>query len=492
MEDHEDSCLKLPQFKGSKHVLMLSVPGQAHMAGILRLSIALAKRGVTISVVAVQKHIALLKTFKEVQALDNFNLIPYKEEADPGKFLDVARNLFRPIFDKLVENRKARLPGPTCIIADRLLTWLPDTAKELNVHYYQFWSCGAVYAKVLQAYPQLFADGVLTVKEGGPNGKRMLAEFDGPLIIPGLPALKHGEMANSSLGIDQYKAVGVTMAKADAMIVNTFYDLESSIIDSIRQSWLDNSAGGKIHKLFPVGPLSNAASFKDRLFVGDVNSQRPDCLKWLDSRPPQSVVYICVGSVVVLSSDQIRELALAIEYSNLSFLWVKRSEGSLPPGFQERTKANVMIVCGWVPQLQILGHSSIGCFLTHCGWNSIIESVTSGVPMAAWPQMSTDQFINCRFVVDVLKVAAEVRPEESSAEHLIRLTLESSVPGVFSSPYQLTSEAFESAWKIVMSAEEGQAMWSRVQELKMKAEAAVGDGGSSWKTLDDLAENIPA
>ncbi|CAM6104920.1 unnamed protein product [Calypogeia fissa] len=151
-----------------------------------------------------------------------------------------------------------------------------------------------------------------------------------------------------------------------------------------------------------------------------------------------------------------------------------------------------MIVCGWVPQLQILGHSSIGGFVTHCGWNSIIESVSSGVPMAAWPQMGSDQFANCRLLVDVLRVATEVRPQESSAGDLTRLTLESTFSGLFSTPYQVTSEAFESAWRILMSSEEGQAMRSRVQGLKEKAAVAVGIGGSSWKALDDLAENIPA
>ncbi|CAM6099580.1 unnamed protein product [Calypogeia fissa] len=495
MEDHDSSCLKMPQFKRSKHVLVLPITAQAHMAAIFRFSIALAKRGVTVSVVAVEQHVALLKTFEEVQVLDNFNLISYKnskEEADIDKFLTVASNLFQPIFDKLVENRKAGLPGPTCIIGDRILTWVSDAAKELNVHYYQFWSCGAVYVRGVQAYPQLLADGVLTGKEGGADG--MLAEFDGVLKIPGLPALKHGEMVNSVLEIEHSKAIWDSLAKADAVVVNTFYELESSVIDSIRQSWLDHSTGGKIHKLFTVGPLSNAASFKDRSFVEHLNSQRPDCLKWLDSRPPQSVVYICVGSVVLLSSDQIRELALAMEGSNLSFLWAtnKSSEGSLPPGFQERTKANVMIVSGWVSQLQILGHSSIGGFVTHCGWNSVIESVTSGVPMAAWPQMGNDQFANCRLLVDVLKVATEVKPQESSAGDFTRMTVETTFPGHFATPYQVTSEAFETAWRILMSSEEGQAMRSRVQELKKKAAAAVGDGGSSWKALEDLAENIPA
>ncbi|CAM6099583.1 unnamed protein product [Calypogeia fissa] len=497
MADHDDSCLKLPQFKRSKHVLVFPLPAQGHMSGMFRLSIALAKRGVTVSVVAVERHIVLLRTFDEVQALDNFNLIPYEnpeEEVDVLKFLDISRNLSRPVFDKLVENRKAGLPGPTCIIGDSVLTWLPDTAKELNVHYYQFSSFGAVYIRALQAYSQLLADGVLIVKEVGPNGIRMPAEFDGLLKIPGLPALKHGEMANSSIQIEISKAISDTVAKADAVVVNTFYELESSVIDSIRQSWLDHSTGGKIHKLFPVGPLSNAASFKDRCFVEHLNSQRPDCLKWLDSRPPQSVVYICVGSVVLLSSDQIRELALAMEGSNLSFLWAtnKGSEGSLPPGFQERTKANIMIVWGWVPQLQILGHSSIGGFLTHCGWNSIIESVTSGVPMVAWPQLGVDQFTNCRLLVDVLKVATEVRPQESSAEDFTPLTVESIAPGLLCNPNQLTSEAFESALRLLMSTEEGHAMRCRVQELKKKAEATVEDGGGSANALDDLAENIPA
>ncbi|CAM6118579.1 unnamed protein product [Calypogeia fissa] len=151
-----------------------------------------------------------------------------------------------------------------------------------------------------------------------------------------------------------------------------------------------------------------------------------------------------------------------------------------------------LVVCGWVPQLQILGHSSIGGFLTHCGWNSIIESITSGVPMAAWPQMSSDQFINCGLLVDKLKVAAEVRPQESSAGDFTQLTVESAILGFSSSPYQVTSEAFESAWRLLMSSEEGQVMRSRVQELETKAAAGIGDGGSNWKALDDLTEIIPA
>ncbi|CAM6129417.1 unnamed protein product [Calypogeia fissa] len=474
--DGESCLISQP---GRKHVLILPVILHAHFAGIFRLAVQLAKRGVTVTFVAIEKHITLLKTFDEVQDL-GFNLVSYNDSGPaqtPGDnwttslFLASVRDLFQPIFNKLVKDQKAGIPGPTCIIGDRFLTWARDVANELNIPYYQFFSCGATFVRSLQACSKLFADGTLAMKEE-PGGQRSLAEFEGLMKISGLPALRFGEMTNSNLGAEFVNSLGIAIGEADGVIVNTFYELEAPQIDAIRQSWMEDSRG-KIPKLFLVGPLSNSATFKDRSFVEDSVSRGTDWLQWLAGRPPKSVVYVCVGTIVRFTPQQMKDLALALEATDQSFLWVipRRSEGGLPPNFEARIGEKGLIVNEWVPQLPILMHSSIGGFVTHCGWNSIIESILSGVPMAAWPQMQTDQFINCRYIVDVLKIAVEVRPQD------------------YSTGLQKPEE-LENAVRFLLSGE-GNSLRSRIQELKKKAEAAVVDGGVSKKALNDLIQSFP-
>jgi hypothetical protein len=62
-------------------------------------------------------------------------------------------------------------------------------------------------------------------------------------------------------------------------------------------------------------------------------------------------------------------------------------------------------------------------FLTHCGWNSIMESIAMGVPMIGWPNDS-DQMMNCQLCVDLLKIAVAVKKSGEFEEVVGRMEVE--------------------------------------------------------------------
>ncbi|PHU15646.1 hypothetical protein BC332_16851 [Capsicum chinense] len=137
--------------------------------------------------------------------------------------------------------------------------------------------------------------------------------------------------------------------------------------------------------------------------------------KCLDSWQPESVVYACLGSLSRITIEQFVELALGLEASGCPFILViKAGEGQAPiedwiskNGFEQRTNGRGFLIRGWAPQLLILSHLEVGEFLTHCGWNSTLEGIGSGVSMFTWPLFS-DQFLKERFLVHVLKTGASV------------------------------------------------------------------------------------
>ncbi|KAK4417003.1 putative UDP-rhamnose:rhamnosyltransferase 1 [Sesamum alatum] len=144
---------------------------------------------------------------------------------------------------------------------------------------------------------------------------------------------------------------------------------------------------------------------------------------WLCSQNKQSVVYVALGSEVVLSRDQIIELAHGLELSGLPFLWVLRKPAGsveedtveLPDGFEERIKGRGVVWKNWAPQLKILGHEAVGAFLTHCGWSSIVEGITFGRPLIMLPFV-IDQGLNARILAEK-QVGVEVPRNEQDGSY---------------------------------------------------------------------------
>ncbi|KAF5770582.1 putative UDP-glucuronosyl/UDP-glucosyltransferase, UDP-glycosyltransferase family [Helianthus annuus] len=291
------------------------------------------------------------------------------------------------------------------------------------------------------------------------------------LDIPGVPRMHSSYMptAVSDRESNSYKYFlksALNMAKSSGVIANSFFELEERAARTLRDG-----------KCIPEGPTPPTYLIGPLLASGeqvDDDDDEHECLKWLKTQPSKSVVFLCFGSMGVFKKQQLKEIAFGLERSGKRFLWVVRNpmitdcekesslkefelEDVLPEGFLTRTRSKGMVVKNWAPQPAILGHESVGGFVSHCGWNSALEAVVCGVPIVAWP-LYAEQKMNRVYLVEEIKVA---------------LWLEMSADGFVS------ADAVEETVKQLMDGEEGRAVRERVSEMSGRAKAAVEDGGSS-------------
>lgn len=161
-------------------------------------------------------------------------------------------------------------------------------------------------------------------------------------------------------------------------------------------------------RILHVGPLFNSNSNSNSTAAAACTMWQADstCMDWLDRQSPGSVVYVSFGSwVAPIGPDKITEFALGLQAAGRPFLWVLKNHPSwragLPDGFVVETVAGggtAGKVVPWAPQEEVLSHHAVGCYITHCGWNSTLEAVRHRVRMICYP-ISGDQFINCAYIV---------------------------------------------------------------------------------------------
>ncbi|XP_059636055.1 hydroquinone glucosyltransferase-like [Cornus florida] len=253
------------------------------------------------------------------------------------------------------------------------------------------------------------------------------------------------------------------------VLVNTFMDMEEGAIKAL----LVEEPGKP--PVYPIGTLIQTGS-----------SAGPDgheCLQWLDNQPSGSVLFVAFGSGGTLSSEQLDELAFGLEMSGQRFLWVVRSPnersanaaffsvqsqdepfGFLPDGFLDRTNGRGLVVHSWAPQVEVLSHGSTGGFVTHCGWNSTLESVVHGVPLITWP-LYAEQKMNALMLSEGLKVA--LRPQVNEHGLVLR-------------------EEFAKIAKNLMEGEEGNLIRNKMKYLQNTARNVLSEDGSSAKSLSEL------
>ncbi|CAA0812773.1 UDP-glycosyltransferase 73B4 [Striga hermonthica] len=197
-------------------------------------------------------------------------------------------------------------------------------------------------------------------------------------------------------------------------VYNTCRAIEGPFMELIERAEI--SGGKKQWALGPFNPIDNPGR------TGLIPSgPRHGCLKWLDGLEPGSVVLVSFGTTTTFPRKQIHELAIGLENSGQKFVWVLRDADvgdgvmtknddiiALPEGFEGRVEGRGLVVREWAPQVEILGHEAVGGFVSHCGWNSCMESISMGVPMGAWP-MHSDQPRNAVLVTKVLGVGITVR-----------------------------------------------------------------------------------
>ena len=197
--------------------------------------------------------------------------------------------------------------------------------------------------------------------------------------------------------------------EASAFCVHTFDALEEILLDDLPSMF------PHVYTIGPIQLLLNQKLRKEDPLESlgySLWKEDPECLHWLDSKEPSSVVYVNFGSVTVMSQKQLVEFAWGLANSNHYFLWIIRPDlvigdsAILPPEFIAETKLRGLIE-GWCPQEEVLNHPSFGWFLSHSCWNSTIESESSGVPMMWWPFFA-DQQTNCRYTCNEWEVGMEI------------------------------------------------------------------------------------
>jgi pathogen-inducible salicylic acid glucosyltransferase len=231
----------------------------------------------------------------------------------------------------------------------------------------------------------------------------------------------------------------------------------------------------KIWPLRAIGPTI-PSMFLDKRLEGDKNYGfsifKPNtdaCMKWLDDQPKGSVVYVSFGSVAALEVEQMEEIAWGLRMSNRCFLWVVRAseEAKLPKNFVEETCEKGLVV-RWCPQLEVLAHEAVGCFVTHCGWNSTLEALSLSVPMVAIPQYS-DQSTNAKYIMDVWKMGLKASADEKGL---------------------VSREAAEHCIREIMEGERGNEIKKNALKLRKLAKEAVDEGGSSDKNIEEFVAKL--
>ncbi|KAF7149031.1 hypothetical protein RHSIM_Rhsim03G0194700 [Rhododendron simsii] len=336
---------------------------------------------------------------------------------------------------------------------------------SLDIPTYYFCTSGASILSAILSLPKTHQ--ILLEKNKDTNAS---IEFPGVPPIP-TPDLPGNFLDTEGIAYKSFFGTAINMAKSAGILTNTCHAFEPRAVKAISDGLCTPNL--PTPSVYCIGPIV-ANSGEDH---------EHECLRWLDSQPSRSVVFLCFGSMGLFKAERLTEMAIGLEKSGHRFLWVVRSPPAdgetksilaepdldvlLPNGFLDRTRGRGLMVKKWAPQVAVLSHDSVGGFVTHCGWSSILEAVSAGVPMVARPLYAEQRF-NRVLLVEEMKVALAL--EESESRFVSADELEKSV-----------SE--------LMGLVSGEGVRERVRAMRDCAKVARGDGGSSHVVLAELVES---
>lgn len=379
------------------------------------------------------------------------------ELASPSQLADVvaASAALRPAFAAAF----ARLePRPDVLVHDGFLPWAERAAADAG-------GVPRLVSYGMSAFATYVAGAVTAHK---PHAR--VGSPSEPFEVDGLAGLRLTR-ADLNPPFDEPEPTGplwdlvcktkASMDSSEGIIVNSFVELEALCFDG----WSRMSPV----KLWPVGPLCLA-------FEPGRNMDR-DISDWLDSRLAMNrpVLYVAFGSQAELSWTQLEEIALGLDQSGLDFLWVVRSKWfDSDDRFENRFGDKGKVYQGFIDQFGVLSHKSIKGFFSHCGWNSVLESISMGVPILAFP-MTAEQKLNAKFVVDVLRVGLRVWPKKREDD------MENGL---------VAREEVQVMVRELIFGEEGKRVSTRVSELAVLSKKAMEIGGSSYTKLEEMVHEI--
>ncbi|TVU35832.1 hypothetical protein EJB05_17739, partial [Eragrostis curvula] len=361
------------------------------------------------------------------------------------------------------------------LVVDMFCVHAIDVATKLNLPVYSFFTSGAGVLAVLTQLMTLLSSRQTGLKELG----------DTPLEFLGAPPMPASHLIKELLEHPENEVCKAMMTiwkrntETHGILINTFESLESRAVEAFRDPLC--VPGRVLPQIYCIGPLV------DKVAPNQVKAERHECLEWLDAQPERSVVFLSWGSKGALSKEQLKEIAVGLEKSRQRFLWIVRAPAGtdelkrfleqrpepdfhelLPEGFLERTKDRGLVLKSWVPQVEVLNHLAVGAFVTHCGWNSALESIMAGVPMLCWP-LRSEQKMNKVFMTEDMGVAVEMAGYNTGF---------------------VKAEEVEAKVRLVIESEKGRELTKRAAGLKKEAAEALEDGGSSQASFVQFLEDV--
>ncbi|KAI3452409.1 hypothetical protein Pfo_009074 [Paulownia fortunei] len=449
------------------HIVLFPFMSKGHTIPLLHLARLLLDRGVVITIFTTPANHSFISESllgsADVSIVDllfpeNIPGIPQGIESTdklPSMSLFISFvngiKLMQPLFEEALQNIHSQV---SCIVSDGFLHWTLQSASRFGIPRLCFYGMN-YYAMALSR--DALGNGLLSLHESD----------DEPFTVAGFPSIKltrndfddpFDKRDPRGPHFDFIIEVATATTNSYGVLVNSFYELEQPYADYWNLKCQP--------KAWSIGPLCLAKQPE----VGLSPCHKPKWMHWLDQKLAQGcpVLYVAFGSQAKISPTQLREIALGLEEANTSFLWVVRTRKvELNDGFEEKVRERGIIVNEWVDQREILEHPIVQGFLSHCGWNSVLEGICAAVPILAWPMMA-EQYLNAKFVAEEIKVGLRVS------------TVDGSTKG-FVSGKSLKNTVIE-----LMEGEKGKELREKVKEVAEAASKAVADGGSSWHALNHL------
>ncbi|XP_044968849.1 anthocyanidin 5,3-O-glucosyltransferase-like [Hordeum vulgare subsp. vulgare] len=361
----------------------------------------------------------------------------------------------------LREFLRSTTPALAALVIDSFCSGALDVGAELGIPTYFFLTtCTACLAFSLHK-PAIDEQQQIALSFRDLAGVFVRAPGVPPIPVDHLPAFL---LDRGSLSSRFFLELPERLCNSQGLIVNSCRYLEPRATDAI-VSGLCTYRGRQTPPLYCIGPLIRPE---------EAGTKRHECLAWLDGQPKASVVFLSFGSLGRFSAEQIKQMAAGLETSGQRFLWVVRRpttgdehqpaddlDALFPEGFLYRTKERGLVVMSWAPQREVLAHGAVGGFVTHCGWNSVLEAVMAGVPMLAWP-LYAEQRMNKVFLVEEMQLAVAM---EGYVKEMV--------------------EAREVAAKVrwLVDSDGGRELRQRTLAAMRQAKEALDDGGESRTAL---------
>ncbi|KAK2983727.1 hypothetical protein RJ640_024080 [Escallonia rubra] len=474
------------------HFILVPLMSSSHIIPLTDFAKLLARQGQDVTIITTPLNAIRLNPIIQRAIKSNLKvqLIPLRfpcqeaglpegcENLDELTSPDLTKHFFvaSGMLQEPLEKVLAKLvPRPTCIVSTNAIPWTHEIAQKFGIPMYVF--------HTISCFTLVCSHSI--------NHSKILETVNSDyesVLLPDMPhkiEFKNSQLPdmmrkNSSESKNMLDKVKEAENSAQGVVVNSFEELEPSYVEKCKNM---------MKNVWCIGPVSQCnKEMLDKFERGNKASiDENDCLKWLDSVKPKSVIYACFGSVSHISPTQSIEIGLGLEASNRPFIWIisdrdysiEVKKWLEDDTFEERIKGRGLIIRGWAPQVLILSHSSIGGFLTHCGWNSTLEAVCAGVPMITWP-MFAEQFYNEKFVVHVLRIGVRIGVEgvlESGEDAHDRVLVKG----------EQVKKAID---QLMDEGEEGEERRKRAREVGDMAKGTTEAGGSSYSNTKLLIQDV--